>query len=140
MQWNAESNAGFTTGTPWLPVHDDYASENAQAEASDPASVLAWYLTLADFRQANEVLCDGDYREVAPSSEQVYAFTRENGDDRLLIAVNFSGAQAPVDLSGSGIESFEGVEVLLSSYDDIEATAGSPESLRPYEAIVARIR
>lgn len=140
MQWNAEANAGFTTGTPWLPVHDDYASENAQAEASDPASVLAWYLTLADFRQANEVLCDGDYREVAPSSEQVYAFTRENGDDRLLIAVNFSGAQAPVDLSGSGIESFEGVEVLLSSYDDIEATAGNPESLRPYEAIVARIR
>lgn len=140
MQWNAEANAGFTTGTPWLPVHDDYASENAQAEASDPASVLAWYLTLADFRQANEVLCDGDYREVAPSSEQVYAFTRENGDDRLLIAVNFSGAQAPVDLSGSGIESFDGVEVLLSSYDDIEATAGSPESLRPYEAIVARIR
>ena len=138
--WNAEANAGFTTGTPWLPVHDDYTSENAQAEAADPASVLAWYHRLADFRQANEVLCDGDYREVAASSEQVYAFTRENGDDKLLIAVNFSGSEAPVDLTGSGIASFEDVEVLLSSYDDIEATAGTPEALRPYEAIVARIR
>jgi len=140
MQWNAEANAGFTTGTPWLPVHDDYTSENAQAESADPASVLAWYHRLADFRQANEVLCDGDYREVAASSEQVYAFTRENGDDKLLIAVNFSGSEAPVDLTGSGIASFEDVEVLLSSYDDIEATAGTPEALRPYEAIVARIR
>jgi len=140
MQWNAEANAGFTSGTPWLPVHDDYTSENAEAEASDPASVLAWYLTLADFRQANEVLCDGDYREVAASSEQVYAFTRENGDEKLLIAVNFSGTEAPVDLTGSGIASFEGVEILLSSYDDIEATAGRPEALRPYEAIIARIR
>ena len=140
MQWNAEANAGFTTGTPWLPVHDDYASENAEAEATDPTSVLAWYLTLADFRQANEVLCDGDYREVAASSEQVYAFTRENGSDKLLIAVNFSGTEAPVDLTGSEIASFEDVEILLSSYDDIDTTPGSPEALRPYEAIVARIR
>ncbi|MBQ6324796.1 MAG: alpha-glucosidase C-terminal domain-containing protein, partial [Clostridia bacterium] len=83
---------------------------------------------------------DGDYREVAASSEQVYAFTRENGDDKLLIAVNFSGSEAPVDLTGSGIASFEDVEVLLSSYDDLDATAGTPEALRPYEAIVARIR
>ena len=140
MQWNAEVNAGFTTGTPWLPVHDGYISENAEAEAADPASVLAWYLTLVDFRQANEVLYDGDYREIAASSEQIYAFTRENEVDKLLIAVNFSGAEAPVDLTGSGIGSFEDVEILLSSYDDIEATADRPEALRPYEAIVARIR
>jgi alpha-glucosidase len=140
MQWNAEVNAGFTAGTPWLPVHDGYISENAEAEAADPASVLAWYLTLVDFRQANEVLCDGDYREVAAPSEQVYAFTRENGDDKLLIAVNFTGEEAPVDLSGSGIESFKDVEILLSSYDDVEQTGDRPEALRPYEAIVARVR
>lgn len=140
MQWNAQANAGFTTGTPWLPVHDDYAAQNAEAEAADPASVLAWYHRLADFRQANEVLCDGDYHEVAAPSEQVYAFTRENADDKLLIAVNFTGEEAPVDLSGSGIESFEDVEILLSSYDDAGQTDSRPEALRPYEAIVARVR
>lgn len=139
MQWNDQANAGFTTGTPWLPVHDDYATQNAEAEAADPASVLAWYYRLADFRQANEVLCDGDYHEVAAPSEQVYAFTRENGEDKLLIAVNFTGEEAPVDLSGSGIESFEDVEILLSSYDDVAQTDSKPEALRPYEAIVARV-
>ena len=140
MQWNAEANAGFTTGTPWLPVHDDYAVVNAEAEAADPASVLAWYRRLVDFRQANEVLCDGDYREVAASSEQIYAFTRENGNDKLLIAVNFSGDDAPVDFSDSGMKSLSDMEILLSSYDDTDKTGNRPDTLRPYEAIIARIR
>ena len=140
LQWNDEANAGFTTGTPWLPVHDDYAIQNAEAEHSDPTSVLTWYHILADFRQANEVLYDGDYQEIAAGSEQVYAFTRENGSDKLLIAVNFSGDSAPVDLAGSGIQSFEDAEILLSSYDGIAETDSRPEALRPYEAVVARIR
>jgi len=139
MQWDAEANAGFTTGTPWLPVHDDYAAENAEAEASDPTSVLEWYHALVDFRQANPVLLDGDYREVDPSSEQVYAFTRENGNDRLFIAVNFTGNEVSVDLSGAGMDSFGNMEILLSSYDDIVKSGDRPEALRPYEAIVARI-
>jgi alpha-glucosidase len=139
MQWTDEANAGFTTGTPWLPVHDNYAVENAEAEASDPASVLEWYHTLADFRQANGVLLDGDYREIDADSEQVYAFTRENGDDKLLIAVNFTGEEAAVDLTGSGAQSFADMEILLSSYDDTDKAGARPEALRPYEAIVARI-
>lgn len=139
MQWNAEANAGFTTGSPWLAVHDDYTLENAEAEAADPASVLAWYLTLVDFRQDNEVLVNGDYREIAVSSEQIYAFTRENGDDKLLIAVNFSGSDAPVDLSDSGVKSSSDMEILLSSYDDTDKTGHRPDALRPYEAIIARI-
>ena len=139
MQWDAEANAGFTTGTPWLPVHDDYAAENAEAEASDPTSVLEWYHALVDFRQANPVLLDGDYREVDPSSEQVYAFTRENGNDRLFIAVNFTGNEVSVDLSGAGMDSFDDMKILLSSYDDIAKSGDRSEALRPYEAIVARI-
>ena len=139
MQWTDEANAGFTTGTPWLPIHDQYAVENAEAEASNPASVLEWYHTLADFRQANGVLLDGDYREIDAASEQVYAFTRENGDDKLLIAVNFTGEEATVDLTGSGAQSFADMEILLSNYEDIGKADASPEALRPYEAIVARI-
>ena len=140
MQWNTEANAGFTTGSPWLPVHDDYAVENTETETADTSSVLEWYYRLADFRQANEVLYDGNYREVAATSEQIYAFTRENKSDKLLIAVNFSGEEASVDLSGSGIQSFDDAEVLLSNYDDIVDTVCMPKALRPYEAIIARIR
>ena len=46
MQWNASSNAGFTTGTPWLPVPPSAATINVRAEEQDPNSLLAWYKAL----------------------------------------------------------------------------------------------
>ena len=42
MQWNTETHAGFTTGTPWLPVSDDYMTVNAETEEKDPDSILSW--------------------------------------------------------------------------------------------------
>ena len=140
IQWNDEANAGFTTGTPWLPVHDDYLRENAVGEASDPASVLEWYITLADFRKMNEVLIGGNYTEIDADSEQVYVFLREDEDEKLLVAVNFTGEDAAVDLSESGIRSMTEPEILLSSYEGIDETEANAEWLRPYEAIVARIK
>ena len=40
MQWNAEKNAGFTTGTPWLKVNDNYTEINMETQDTDPDSVL----------------------------------------------------------------------------------------------------
>ena len=33
MQWNAAPNAGFTDGTPWLPLADDYATRQRRGAA-----------------------------------------------------------------------------------------------------------
>ena len=140
MQWNEASNAGFTTGTPWLPVHDDYDEQNAEEDATEPASVLEWYYRLVDFRQANDVLIGGDYSEIAHSSEQIYAFTREDADEKLLVAVNFTGETVAIDLSEAGVEDANGVQVLLSSYAGIDETEARADSLRPYEAIVVKVR
>ncbi len=140
MQWNDESNAGFSTGTPWLPVHDDYRTENAVSEATDPTSVLEWYITLVDFRKTNEVLIDGNYTEIDASSEQVYVFLRENENENLLVAVNFTGENTAVDLSEANIDSVADVEVLRSSYGGIDENGANAEVLRPYEAIVASVK
>lgn len=140
MQWDDSESAGFTTGKPWLPVHDDFERENAATEAADPTSVLDWYLRLVDFRNANEVLIDGSYTEVFPDSEQVYAFTREDGDAEMLIAVNFTGGEVPIDLSEAGIASPEDAEILLSSYENIDDAKPRAEMLRPYEAIIVRAK
>ncbi len=43
MQWDASHNAGFTTGTPWLPVVKDYARCNVAAERAAPRSILHLY-------------------------------------------------------------------------------------------------
>ena len=140
MQWNGEENAGFTAGTPWMPVHPDYKTQNAEGELANPLSVLAWYVTLVDFRKNNAVIIDGDYAEIDAASEQVYAFTRENEDEKILVAVNFTGDTVMPDLSGAGLEDASHARILLSSYTDISASAARADLLRPYEAIVVRIR
>ena len=40
MQWSAAKNAGFTAGKPWLPIAEDYAQNNVEAERDDPFSIL----------------------------------------------------------------------------------------------------
>ena len=37
MQWSAAPNAGFTAGTPWLPVAADYRETNVETQRRDPA-------------------------------------------------------------------------------------------------------
>ena len=51
MQWTGGAAAGFTTGTPWLPVNPNYPTVNAEAEQADPNSVLAYYKKLIALRK-----------------------------------------------------------------------------------------
>ena len=103
------------------------------------SSVLQWYYTLVDFRQNHSALIDGDYTEIDSSSEQIYAFIRENGDEQLVVAVNFTGEDAAFDLSECGIKDVADEDILLSSYSQISDIAASADVLRPYEARVVRI-
>ena len=139
MQWDNSSQAGFTSGTPWLPVHEDYETENVSSEVADQASVLSWYKKLSAFRSGNRVLQDGDYEEYLADSEQIYAFARQNSEDRMVIMVNFTGSEAPYDPEKAGLKA-DKAEVLLSSYDDSkDAPPASIGVLRPYEAVVIRM-
>ena len=48
MQWNDGPNAGFTTGTPWIPVIDNYKTINAEACLADQDSVYYYYKKLIE--------------------------------------------------------------------------------------------
>ena len=50
MQWNTQKNAGFTTGTPWLKVNDNYTEINMETQDADPDSVLNYYRKLIALR------------------------------------------------------------------------------------------
>ena len=128
MQWNTGANAGFSTGKPWLPVHEDYAVCNALVESEDKDSVLSWYRKLADFRYAHKELTEGSYEELLPQDEQVFAFARILGNQRTVTAVNFSlePARIPESL-------IRGKKLSLSS-----EPGGDRLVLRPLEARVYR--
>jgi glycosidase len=49
MQWDASTNGGFTTGTPWLPPIDP-EERNVEAQRGDPGSLLEHYRRLISER------------------------------------------------------------------------------------------
>lgn len=140
MQWDDSAEAGFTTGTPWLPVHEDYKTENAQAEGNDPSSVLSWYLKLSALRSESEALIAGDYTEFLSDSEEVYCFRRNSSNECVLVLTNFTAKEVDYDPKAAGIEDPGKFKVLCSTYEDQEDyTAPLPGHLRPYEAVVVSL-
>ncbi|HEX6911393.1 MAG TPA: alpha-amylase family glycosyl hydrolase [Longimicrobium sp.] len=101
MQWSAEPAAGFTTGEPWLPVADDYASVNVQAQRSDPRSMLALHRALLDLRRREPALHVGEWTPV-DADGPVLAYLRTHGTTRFLVALNLGAEPASLDFDGSG--------------------------------------
>ena len=125
MQWTKEKHAGFTTGTPWLPVNENYREINAAAEEEDKDSVLHFYRHLVRLRETMPALLDGVYEELLADDEQIYAFSRTEGSSRIKTAVNFSLAPAPLPAG------FLRGKRLAGNYDD-----APKDALRPLEAVI----
>ena len=52
MQWNSSKNAGFTSGKPWLPVHEDFKSCNVEVQEQNSDSVLNFYQKMSALRNS----------------------------------------------------------------------------------------
>ena len=100
MQWDASLGAGFTPGSPWLPLAADYRERNVAAQRDDPASVFSFYRRLLWHRRSSPALRRGSYRTIA-APRGVFSYAREADDDRALVALNFTKAPQVVAL-GSG--------------------------------------
>ena len=130
MQWNAGPNAGFTTGTPWIPLNPNYTSINAEFQVNDPDSVYHFYRRLLGVRRASQTLVYGHYQLLLPDSEQVYAYLRTLNGEQVLVMCNFTGQMVPCPLP----EGWEVGQCLLSNYD----SPGDGQKLRPFEAFAMR--
>jgi oligo-1,6-glucosidase len=114
MQWDAGDQAGFTTGTPWLPVNPNYRQINAAAQTGDPDSVFSYFRRLIALRHELPVVAHGDFTMLLPDDEQVYAFTRRLAGTELLVLANFSDTTVTADLPGAADWATAGL--LLSNY------------------------
>lgn len=87
MQWDESPNAGFTAGTPWLPLGDDWRSRNVAAEAEDPNSILSLHRRLIALRQSQRALMTGSYNAI-PADADMLAYLREDAGQRFLVVLN----------------------------------------------------
>jgi alpha-glucosidase len=90
MQWNQSENAGFTTGTPWLPVPETYKTHNVAAESKDPNSILEFYKKVLRLRHTNSALLNGKYMAINEDDPNVLSYLRVNGSQGVVVALNMS--------------------------------------------------
>lgn len=133
MQWTAGPNAGFTTGTPWMPVDPTYVTRNVEAEDADPGSLLWWYRRLAHLRRRTRALREGGYRPIEGAPAAVYAFMREADGECVAVLLNFAARPSAVSLPEDGGQEWR---CLLSTHTAGGARAGARVTLRPYEALL----
>lgn len=143
MQWTDDENAGFTDGTPWLPVNSNYKTVNVASENENSGSVLCFYHQLKTLRDEHEVLKDGNYTELFQNSEKIYAYCRENAKEKIIILLNFTGEAVEVKMDDLGIESQTGFRILLSNCGGERASEVSKQTekvnLYPYEAMCLQV-
>lgn len=133
MQWNAQPEAGFTTGTPWLGVNPNYADINVAESLEDPNSIYHFYKEMIALRRDNEALIYGSYELVLPLHKQVYAYKRQGNSEAYLVVVNVFNDSAEVDLTP-----FDLKELVLTNYE-VPNSLEKDIQLRPYEARLYRL-
>lgn len=131
MQWNTSSNAGFTTGIPWLRLNDNYPDVNVAAQEKDTDSVLNYYKKLIALRKSDtykDIFTYGKTIPVFLEKEMLMAYCREKGDKRILVLGNFGEKKEALHLSA------EPKKLLLSNMNHTEI--GQDIILAPQESAV----
>lgn len=91
MQWSDAPNAGFTSGTPWMKVNDNYKQINAADQQKDPRSVFHFYKTAISLRKAYaDIVRDGEVLPIGKKDKNVFAFARRLGKEQLLVVCSLS--------------------------------------------------
>lgn len=135
MQWSGEKNAGFTEGTPWLKVNENYREVNVELQKKDEDSVLSYYKKLIALRKSPEwkdVFVYGEFLPFYEEDRTVFAFLRVLDGKRVMVLGNFGQDKAELILPR------ELKRVLLCNKHR-EVNKGGRIVLEPCEALVLEL-
>ncbi|MEX5381590.1 alpha-glucosidase [Cronobacter muytjensii] len=132
MQWDASPYAGFSTHEPWLKVNPNYEMINVESQQHDPHSVLNFYRQMIHLRKREPALIYGRYEPLLDDHEQIYAYGRTLGEERVVVLCNLSGKAAEWEAQAL---SLDGATCLLANFSE------GPEGhrLKAWEARVYKL-
>ena len=133
VQWDDTKNAGFTSGTPWIEIPENYKKINAENALKDSNSIFYHYQNLIQLRRTEELLITGRYEDIDLENKKVYAYKRVGEDAELIIIANFYDKTTEFDVKGLDLEE---AFILLSNYVQSPEINGNKLILKPYEAII----
>jgi len=136
MQWDGSKNAGFTKGTPWLPVPPTYTTHNVAEESKHPDSVLEFYKSVLKLRHTNQALLEGSYTALNENDTNVLSYLRIYKEHGVVVALNMSDTPrtAKLELKGNG---FASAKTLLATGKS--AAEGNNVSLEPYGVFIGEL-
>ena len=94
LPWTADSDGGFGSERPWLPIDPAHLAFNAAAQETDEGSVLNWTRQMIALRHRSPALQIGALRLLDETSDQLVVFEREQRGERLLCVFNLSDRAA----------------------------------------------
>ena len=129
VQWDNTENAGFTTGTPWFYVNENYKEVNVAAQENKEDSILNFYRKAIRLRKELSCVRDGNYQEYGKHSASIYTYSREDDKQKILVVCSFSEKEENWKVP-KGFDLSKG-KVILNNYGDTRSTM-----LKPFEARV----
>ena len=130
VQWTDEENAGFTTGTPWIGIPDNYREINVEAAIKDKNSIFYTYQQLIDIRHKHDIITYGDVEPLYMDHQDLFIYKRKLDNEEWLIVANYTNDKVEIpedidmegelivannDLNGNMLEPFDAFVVNLKS-------------------------
>lgn len=130
VQWTDEENAGFTTGTPWIGIPDNYREINVEAAIKDKNSIFYTYQRLIDIRHKHDIITYGDVEPLYMDHPDLFIYKRKLDNEEWLIVANYTNDKVEIpedidmegelivannDLNGNMLEPFDAFVVNLKS-------------------------
>ena len=135
FQWDSTPNAGFSSGTPWLPVNANYTRINLEVQKKDPDSVWNFYRALIELRKDpkyRDTIVFGDLIPYLPEQKNLMSYFREGSGQRLLVIGNFQ-AEIQTAALPAPVEA-----VLLNNIGDCEMKDGAVR-LQPWQFLILKL-
>jgi alpha-glucosidase len=145
MPWDDSSQAGFTTGEPWLPLSSEWRQTNVASEQNDSASMLSLYKRLIRLKKESKALTAGTYQPIDAGPKDCLLYQRvsqsQGHTEGMLVAVNFSAREQRLMLPSTA-DLYRPTGMLILSTDPQrgeERWSADGFRLGPDEGIVVRL-
>lgn len=130
IAWDDSTNGGFTSGTPWLALNDNYKEINVEAALADPTSIFYTYQELVQLRKDHPIMVWGDF-ELVDTVAEVFSYYRTYEAERWLVVTNFSNEPQPFTIDD------ELVATVICN--DEPVTTLKELTLKPWQAFVVKV-
>lgn len=133
IQW--DENGGFTKGSSWIKMANNYKIINAKCEVEDKESIYNYYKKLIKLRREYDIISHGNIKPILKDHKSILAYIREYKGQKLLVICNFFAQSTEIDIN-QYIKNLK-CNILIKNY--YERKIDEYMILKPYECFAILI-